>query len=241
MKKSILILIAMSVLIIACSTDPNKKVKKVFKEYVEVSFDNPKDLESIVMIDSPKFYSIDSLFADAEKYVQLYQETCNIVDSLDSAIVAELEYMIDHQPKLVRYIQSHHHDKYVKTLLNNMENRVTSQLETYAIGKNPASQEIIKILEDTTQQYNTYSKQTIKYRVYKEGTLHLDSVFYIIKNDTIQYISESEITPKDFGGNADKLAELLSNDLLLETKEVLNQLHLLKEAEVALTIIKSRI
>ena len=77
--------------------------------------------------------------------------------------------------------------------------------------------------------------------MYKEGTLHLDSVFYIIKNDTIQYISESEITPKDFGGNADKLAELLSNDLLLETKEVLNQLHLLKEAEVALTIIKSLI
>lgn len=241
MKKSILILIAMSVLLIACSTDPNKKVKKVFKEYVELSFDNPKDLESIVMIDSPKFYSIDSLFADAEKYVQLYQETCNIVDSLDSAIVAELEYMIDHQPKLVRYIQSHHHDKYVKTLLNNMENRVTSQLETYAIGKNPASQEIIKILEDTTQQYNTYSKQTIKYRVYKEGTPYLDSVFYIIKNDTVQYISESDITSKDFGGNADKLTELLLNDLQLETKEILNQLRLLKEAEVALTIIKSRI
>ena len=66
-------------------------------------------------------------------------------------------------------------------------------------------------------------------------------MFYIIKNDTVQYISESDITSKDFGGNADKLTELLLNDLQLETKEILNQLRLLKEAEVALTIIKSRI
>ena len=240
MKKIISFLLVV-VTFSACTNNPNKKIEHAFKDYVDMNFDNPKSLEEIVAIGNPKHYCIDSLFNDAHKYISLYDETKSQIDSIDSIIFAELNRIIEKDYKALRYIQTHKQDKYVRALLDNSNEYLSHKLEIAVSNKLSAYEKVIKIINDSSQNYNSYTTQTVKYRIHKNEKLHLDSVFYITKNDTINYISKNDITCSDLGGNCEELADILSDSLLEELDILIYYLDLLTKAETALGIIKSRI
>ncbi len=238
MKKYFLMFIAI-VLFTQCATDPNKEIKKVFKTYVQETFDNPKDLEEIVSISEERVICIDSLIELSKSALKMYDDVAFKADSLDSVVTVKFDNVQKKDLKTLYYIQNNHGNRWVKIFIENIMGNLSLKLEHTDVITNRPRKDMLELLNDTTQKYNSFTTQTIKYRIKTRETMCLDSVFYISKNGGIPYISSLSIQTKEIGGRIEDFNPLMKK--LYETAELnLKRIEMLYKAENALQMIQER-
>ena len=227
------------VLFVSCSEDPHKEIKKAFKAYVQETFDNPKDLEEIVSISEEKVICIDSLMELSKSALKMYDDVAFKADSLDSVVTAKFDNVQKKDLRTLHYIQNNHSNKWVNLFIENFMGNLGLKLEHTDIIINRSRKKMLELLNDTTQQYNSFTTQTIKYRIKTEDTMHLDSVFYISKNGGISYINNVNVQIKEIGGRIDDFNPFMQE--LSETAELnLKRIGMLYKAENALQMIQER-
>ncbi len=240
MKKYVnFLFVIVIILLVSCTENPHKEIKKAFKMYVQETFDNPKDLEEIVSISEEKVICIDSLMELSKSALKMYDDVAFKADSIDSVVTAKFDNVQKKDLRTLYYIQNNHSNKWVKLFIENFMGNLGLKLEHTDIIINRSRKKMLELLNDTTQQYNSFTTQTIKYRIKSGDTMLLDSVFYISKNGDIPYINSVNVQTKEIGGRIDDFNPFMQE--LTETAELnLKRIEMLYKAENALQIIQER-
>ena len=235
MKKTFLLL---GILFIAfgCAKDENAAVKSDFQKYVNENFDNPKDLESIISISQCEAVVFDAMLMDAKHYMTDYKQTEEHLDSIHEALFNRVQDIIENNYRVTRFIQTHQDYSCVRTLLGNLSADVNIKMDKITKGTT-AYERLEKELNDSTVQYNIFTKQLVKYRVQKDNDMKIDSIFYVTCNNGAPYFRKKDIKASDFGGNAIVIVDLVANDLMNDYRILVERSRLLSEAESALDVI----
>lgn len=78
MKKLLFILLCASICLISCGSSNERKIKSAFKDYVSTHFDDPKNLDEIVSIDSCDTISIKGVQSLLKELKHTYDSINNI-------------------------------------------------------------------------------------------------------------------------------------------------------------------
>lgn len=235
MKKTLL-LIGILVVAFSCTMDENAAVKNDFQQYVKNNFDNPKEVESIIFIGKCDTVTFDTLLIDAKSNMDKYIQEKDYVDSIDEALLNRLQDIIDKNYRVTHFIHTHKNYKCVRTLLDNLETDINITMAKHTKGYSTYDR-LEKELNDSAIQYNTFTKQLIRYRVHKGDNYKIDSLFYLTCNSGTPYFRKEDINVLDFGGNASTIVDLVANDLVNDFHVLAERTRLLQEAEIALDVI----
>lgn len=238
MKKYNFIFVVLFIFVFTqCKEDPYKEIKQDFKLYVNENFDNPKDLESIISISEQEVLCVDTFLNMGYRMLKAYDDIRFFADSLDSAMMVEFE-MIKKDPKLTYYIRNNHDNSYVESFITNLMGQTMLKLEKPELLIGDAVRtKVIDLFEDTTQTYNIFTTQTIKYRMKHGDSMFLDSVYYIIKNGGTPYISKEAIKMSALGGRIEEFNPLV-NECLEVTKLNNTRIEMLEQAKQDLEFIR---